>query len=203
MRVHSPSTSFIGYFSRRSLCTSSRTEAPLAQCEPRLIGLSQLGSWPIHTPLDTSAVTVQPTAQCVQMFLWIVTVAPGAGGGPAFALRTLVSGSVPRAARPPAARPERSKKARRSTCLLGSPAKVATDGWRFCRSVLLISMIASPLARITVDAVIGFHVIAFLVARLLLFGVAFGVGFRLDDKRRCGGGRRTCAKPNKELTAFE
>src|SRR2546429_9527754 len=110
MRVHSPSTSFIGYFSRRSLCTSSRTEAPLAQCEPRLIGLSQLGSWPIHTPLDTSAVTVQPTAQCVQMFLWMVTAAPGAGGGPAFALRTLASGIAPRTAEPPATKPDRRNK---------------------------------------------------------------------------------------------
>src|SRR2546425_5057779 len=45
-----PLTSFIGYFKRRSPCTSSRTEAPLAQCEPRLIGESQPGSWPIHTP---------------------------------------------------------------------------------------------------------------------------------------------------------
>src|ERR1051325_12248541 len=106
-RAHWPLASFIGYFNRRSLCTNSRTEAPLAQCEPRLIGLSQLGSWPIHTPLDTSAVTVQPTAQCVQMFLWMVTVAPGVGGGPAFALRTLVRGSVPRAARLPAASTER------------------------------------------------------------------------------------------------
>src|SRR6185437_6117194 len=96
-RVHSPLTSFIGYFRRRSLCTNSRTDAPLAQCEPRLNGLSQLGSWPIHTPLETSAVTVQPTAQCVQTFLRISTAAPGAGGGPASALRTLVSGSAPSA----------------------------------------------------------------------------------------------------------
>src|SRR6476660_2114327 len=102
MRVHLPSTSFIGYFNRRSPLTSSRTEAPLAQCEPRLIGLSQLGSWPIHTPFDTSAVTVQPTEQWVQIFLRMVTAAPWAGGGPAFALRTPPSGSVPSAARPPA-----------------------------------------------------------------------------------------------------
>ena len=127
MRVHWPLTNFIGYFSRRSLCTSSRTEAPFAQCEPRLIGLSQLGSWPIHTPLDTSAVTVQPTAQCVQMFLWMVTAAPGAAGGPAFALRTLVSGKVPKAARPLAARPERRKKARRSRCLFEPLAKAANE----------------------------------------------------------------------------
>src|SRR3954451_22381643 len=103
MRVHSLPTSFIGYFSRRSLCTSSRTEAPLAQCEPRLIGLSQLGSWPIQTPFDTSAVTVQPTAQCVQTFLRISTCAPFDGGGPALALRTPATGKVPSAASPPAA----------------------------------------------------------------------------------------------------
>src|SRR6185312_17054914 len=91
-RCHWPPESFIGYFRRRSPETSSRTEAPLAQCEPRLIGLSQLGSWPIQTPFDTSAVTVQPTAQWVQILLRIVTAAPGAAGGPAFALRTLPSG---------------------------------------------------------------------------------------------------------------
>src|SRR5690348_18217411 len=103
MRVHWPLASFIGYFKRRSLCTSSRTEAPLAQCEPRLIGLSQLGSWPIHTPFATSAVTVQPTAQWVQTLLRRTAVAPEGGGGPASAFRTVVSGSVPRAASPPAA----------------------------------------------------------------------------------------------------
>src|SRR5512144_428375 len=118
MRVHWPFTSFLGYFRRRSPLTSSRTEAPLAQCEPRLIGLSQLGSWPTHTPLTTSAVTVQPTEQCVQMLLR--TVAPSVSGpaAAASALRTVVSGKAPSVARPPAARPERRRKARRSTPLL-------------------------------------------------------------------------------------
>src|SRR5580700_5955934 len=111
-RVHWPLTSLSGYLSRRSLCTSSRTEAPLAQCEPRLNGLSQLGSWPIHTPFCTSAVTVQPTEQWVQMLLRISTGAPLAGGGPAFALRTVFSSSAPTAARPPAVRPERRRKVR-------------------------------------------------------------------------------------------
>src|SRR6185312_17506229 len=114
MRVHCPLAIFIGYFRRRSPDTSSRTEAPLAQCEPRLIGLSQLGSWPIHTPLATSAVTVQPTEQWVQMLLRMVTAAPAGGGGPASALRTVVSGILPSAARPPAAMPERRRKVRRS-----------------------------------------------------------------------------------------
>src|SRR6267378_5583167 len=112
--VHWPFTSFIGYLSRRSPCTSSRTAAPLAQCEPRLIGESQLGSWPIHTPFATSAVTVQPTEQCVQMFLRMVTCAPPGGGGPAFALRMVASGSAPSVARPPATRPDRRRKLRRS-----------------------------------------------------------------------------------------
>jgi hypothetical protein len=35
----------------------------LAQCDPRLIGLSQPGSWPTHTPFDTSAISVQPERQ--------------------------------------------------------------------------------------------------------------------------------------------
>src|SRR5579864_236255 len=114
MRVHCPLASLSGYLSRRSLCTSSRTEAPLAQCEPRLNGLSQLGSWPIHTPFETSAVTVQPTEQWVQMLLRTVTCAPAAGGGPASALRTEPSESAPSVARLPAARPERRRKVRRS-----------------------------------------------------------------------------------------
>src|SRR5438309_226748 len=90
-RVHWPFTSFSGYFSRFSPETSSRTEAPLAQCEPRLNGLSQLGSWPIHTPFETSAVTVQPTEQWVQMLLRTSIAAPLAAGGPASALRTPAS----------------------------------------------------------------------------------------------------------------
>src|SRR5262249_27447903 len=114
MRVHWPLASFIGYLSRRSPDTSSRTDAPLAQCEPRLIGLSQLGSWPIHTPFATSAVTVQPTEQLAHTFLRIATRPPAASGGPAFALRTEPSGRAPNAATPVATRPERRKKLRRS-----------------------------------------------------------------------------------------
>ena len=71
MRCHSPPTFFIGYLRRRSPCTSSRTDAPLAQWVPRLSGLSQAGSWPTQTPSCTSAMTVQPTEQWVQMFFLI------------------------------------------------------------------------------------------------------------------------------------
>src|SRR4029077_7901111 len=109
IRVHWPLTSLSGYLSRRSPCTNSRTAAPLAQCEPRLIGLSQLGSWPIHTPFCTSAVTVQPTEQWVQMFLRVSTGAPGLGGGPASALRTPPRGRGAARASPPGLKPGASQ----------------------------------------------------------------------------------------------
>src|ERR1700689_5317750 len=101
MRLHWPFVIFIGYLSRRSPETSSRTDAPLAQCEPRFIGLSQLGSCPIQTPLATSAVTVQPTEQWVQTLFLMTTPLPAGGGGPACACCTEPRGSVPKAARPP------------------------------------------------------------------------------------------------------
>src|SRR5262245_58340629 len=78
------------------------------------MGLSHPGSWPIHTPLATSAITVQPTEQWVQKFFRNVTCAPAGGGGPASALRTEPSGRLPSAARLPAARPERRRNVRRS-----------------------------------------------------------------------------------------
>src|SRR5262245_32089141 len=159
-RVHCPFTSFIGYLSRRSPCTNSRTAAPLAQCEPRLIGDSQPGSCPIHTPSDTSATTVQPTEQCVQMFLRMVTAAPGLAGGPASALRTLASGKLPSAARPPATRPERRRNDRRSRPTSDWPGSACASAPRRAkRSVRLISMAASPSLRggIAVDAIEGLH----------------------------------------------
>src|SRR5437763_14412728 len=115
IRAHSPLTSFNGYLRRRSPETSSRTAAPLAQCEPRLIGLSKLGSWPIQTPLATSAVTVQPPAHWVQMLLRIATLAPAVGGGPAAAFLTPPSGRVPSPANPPATSPERSLNPRQAS----------------------------------------------------------------------------------------
>src|SRR5881227_1795020 len=146
-RIHWPLTSFIGYFSRRSLCTSSRTEAPLAQCDPRLIGESQLGSWPTHTPFSTSAVTVHPTAQCVQMLLRTVAPAESGPATAASALRTLPTGSVLSAARAPPATPERRRNARRSRPPVCPARASATELRRpeperwFC--VLLISTAAS------------------------------------------------------------
>src|SRR5437588_2075852 len=176
MQVHWPPTSFTGYRSRRSPCTSSRTAAPLAQCEPRLIGLSQLGSWPIHTSFCTSAVTVQPTAQCVQMLLRIATGAPGFGGGPAAALRTPDNGSAPSEARAPAASTERRRKVRRSRPPTWLASVAASVPRRLSRSVRLISTTSPPSLRISVYPVIGSHVLALSVPRLAFLLVRFGTG---------------------------
>src|SRR5437588_1400646 len=203
--VHWPFTSFIGYLSRRSPCTSSRTAAPLAQCEPRLSGESQLGSWPIHTPFATSAVTVQPTEQWVQMFLRMVTCAPAGGGGPALALRMLVSGSAPSVARLPATRPERRRKLRRSRPPPDWPCSAAASAPRRAwRSVLLMSMDASS-ARIAVDPIEGLHVFGLPVAGLALLVVCFRVGVgcageRPGTRRRDG---RSGAERPQEFAAAE
>src|SRR5689334_13791121 len=183
---HSPLTSFIGDFSRRSPCTSSRTEAPLAQCEPRLIGLSQAGSWPTQTPFCTSAITVQPTEQCVQMFFLISVGAPTIFG-PACALRTEPSGIRPIAAPAPAARPDRRRNVRRSRTSDARPAAIP------CKRALpadpslrFINMCVVP--SITVDAIVVLDVIGFLVARLDALGLGL-VRHSLAARERHNGCR--------------
>src|SRR5918997_1767509 len=138
MRCHWPLTSLVGYFRRRSPPTVSRMAAPLAQWVPRLMGLSQLGSWPTQTPFCTSAVTVQPTEQWVQMFLRISTGADGDAGPAAAALRTDPNGIAPTAASPPTARPDCLRKVRRSRVPAARPAV------RACSLLRL----ASPLLRL-------------------------------------------------------
>ena len=157
----------------------------MAQCEPRLIGESQLGSWPTQTPFTTSAVTVQPTAQCVQMLLRMVAPDVSGMAAAASALRTPVSGNAPRAARPPAVRPDRRRNVRRSRpleCVASVAASVPRRAWR---SVRLISTGASSgLGRITVHAIVGLHVIGFPVTGFSFFIV--GLAVRLG-----GGGERS------------
>jgi hypothetical protein len=63
MRWYLPFTSFIGYLRRYSPWPCSRTEAPLAQCAPRLMGESNTGSCRTQTPFSTTASTAQPTEQ--------------------------------------------------------------------------------------------------------------------------------------------
>src|SRR5256885_15262215 len=134
----------MGAFSRRSPCTSSRTAAPLAQCEPRLIGESQAGSCPTQTPFCTSAITVQPTEQCVQMF-FLTSVGAPTILGPASALRTEPSGIKPSAAPAPAARPERRRKVRRSSTPEARPAAAPCQtGPLAAPSFCLLHMLVGP-----------------------------------------------------------
>src|ERR1700747_3580322 len=126
------------------------------------------------------------------MFLRVSTGAPGLGGGPASALRTLPSGSAPSVASPPAARPGGRRKLRRSSAppdwLASAAASVPR---RASRSVRLISTAASLLGRIFVDAVIGLDVVAQPVARLVFVLLRLGrlrVG-RERHRGRAGAGR--------------
>src|SRR4051794_32107617 len=198
MRCHSPFTSFIGYLVRRSPCTSSRTEAPLAQCEPRLSGLSHAGSWPTQTPFWTSAITVHPTEQCVQMFFRISVGAPTTSG-PACALRTEPSGSRPNAAPAPAARPDLRRNVRRSSTPEARPAAIP------CKRALpadpslrFINMCVVP--SIAVDAIEILDVIGFLVAGLDALGLRV-VGNRFAACQRCAGGCRDSRSAHQEETA--
>src|ERR1700730_1886678 len=119
---HLPLTSFIGDFSRceSSCIPCSRTDAPLAQCAPRLSGESNTGSCRIQTPFWTTASTEQPTEQWVHT-VRLVTVSP-ASPFPS-ALPTRLNGSWLANAPAPATRPERSKTARRSIVGVVAPAR--------------------------------------------------------------------------------
>ena len=162
-RVHWPLTSFIGYFSRRSPCTSSRTAAPLAQCEPRLIG-----DVPAGLLADPHAVRDFGHDRAADRAVRADVLADGdlrrrrGGGGPASALRTLPSGSAPSAARPPATRPERRRKARRSSAAVR--LALQRGGERAAARLTFRSLDqhgCSPSARIPVDAIEGLHVLGF------------------------------------------
>src|SRR5438876_182889 len=144
MRVHLPSTSLVGYLSRRSPCACSRTEAPLAQWAPKLNGLSKPGSWRVHTPFCTVAMTVQPTEQWVHTVLTDL-VSPAGAAGAASALLVMPPFVANTAPSPPAATPERRRKLRRSRKGL-SPlgASLVSPVPRLVPFDFLISMVPLP-----------------------------------------------------------
>src|SRR3979490_669933 len=115
MRWYLPFTSFIGYFRRRESCVMpwSRTAAPCAECEPRLIGESNPGSWPTHTPFCTTASTAQPTEQCVQT-VRLISILPWPGIASACALPIMLNGNCAAKAPAPSVTPERLRNVRRS-----------------------------------------------------------------------------------------
>src|SRR3954469_11731132 len=116
-RFHFPASSFIGYFRRCESCVMpcSRTEAPLAQCAPRLIGESNTGSWRTHTPFTTTASMAQPTEQCVQTERFTSALPSSAL---ACASPIMLKGSCEATAPAPSVIPERLRNARRSIVLL-------------------------------------------------------------------------------------
>src|SRR5690606_2532932 len=121
MRCHLPPTSFTGYLSRCESCVMpcSRIEAPLAQCEPRLIGESNTGSWRTHTPFSTTASMAQPTEQCVQTVRLTSTfLSPEAW---ALASWTMLNGSWEATAPAPMVTPERFRNVRRSIVFASTP----------------------------------------------------------------------------------
>src|SRR5262252_3476530 len=124
MRWYLPFTSFIGDFSRCecSVMPCSRTEAPLAQCAPRLSGESNTGSWRTHTPFCTTASTAQPTEQCVHTVRFTSTLP--ALSSAASALPIILNGSCVAKAPAPAATPERLRKARLSSVLASIPERL-------------------------------------------------------------------------------
>src|SRR3954462_879058 len=114
MRFHLPPSSFIGYFRRCESCVMpcSRTEAPFAQCAPRLSGESNTGSWRTHTPFCTTASMAQPTEQCVQTVRFTSTLPVCSSF--ASALPITENGSCEATAPAPTVTPERLRNDRRS-----------------------------------------------------------------------------------------
>src|SRR5690242_8906165 len=106
----------------------SRTAAPLAQCEPRLIGESNTGSWRTQTPSTTIALIEQPTEQWVQT-VFFTSVLPGLALAWAFASPIMLSGSCEAKAAAPAARPEPLRNVRRSTVFAPSAAAARASGF--------------------------------------------------------------------------
>jgi hypothetical protein len=123
-RWYLPFTSFIGYFSRCecSVMPCSRTDAPFAQCAPRLSGESNTGSWPTHTPFCTTASMAQPTEQCVHTER-LTSILP-ADGSAASALPIMLNGNWLANAPAPAATPERFRKVRRSIVFASIPERL-------------------------------------------------------------------------------
>src|SRR6266705_2927977 len=191
---HLPLTSFIGVLSRCefSWMPCSRTEAPLAQCEPRLSGESNTGSCRTHTPFSTIASTAQPTEQCVQTVRFTSTLSPLSSA--ASALPIMLNGSCVANAPAPTATPERFKKARRSMVFASIPERLRDRRlWPEERcagapaDVLVSSMVTPPRSDFC-GVVVAADVRGFLIALAAPLVVACG-GLGCDRFDRLGGDR--------------
>ena len=146
--------------------------APLAQWVPRLIGLSHAGCWRVHTPFSTSAMTVQPTEQCVQTFFRTSTAAPAleplASAARTESSRTmLIIASVP--AKTGTAKKRAAVKCAygggcREDARLGTPNLLLSASDQHGLRSLRLRLRLSPLVAIG-PVVERFHVFGFAVAR--------------------------------------
>src|SRR5438105_4480285 len=105
----------------------SRTEAPLAQCAPRLSGEANTGSCRIHTPFCTTASIEQPTEQCVHTVRF-TSICPLVSSSFASALPIIEKGSCAATAPAPTLTPERFRNVRRSMVVASIP-----EGFREAR----------------------------------------------------------------------
>src|ERR1051325_3517471 len=140
---HLPPSSFTGYFRRCESCVMpcSRTEAPLAQCAPRLSGESTTGSWRTQTPFCTTASMAQPTEQCVHTVRFTSSL-PSSAFASASPIR--LKGNCDATAPAPTVTPERFRNARRSIVLIvGRPRE--RRAWGTAWPVALrVSSMAAP-----------------------------------------------------------
>src|SRR5688572_15286316 len=180
MRRYLPSTSFIGYL-RRCECSvmpCSRTEAPLAQCAPRLMGESNTGSWRTQTPSTTIASIAQPTEQCVHTER-LTSVLPVLAC--ALASEITLSGSWLAKAAAPAAIPEPLRNERRSNVRAPSAEAARASGstfWALASDLRVSSMAgSSDFGRLVVlQDVVGHVVAARLVCRCCELGASRRLG---------------------------
>src|SRR5205823_3682430 len=201
-RFHFPPSSFIGYFRRCDSCVMpcSRTDAPFAQCAPRLSGESNTGSWRTHTPSCVTASIEQPTEQCVHTvrFTSSLPASPLASARP-----IMLNGICDTTAPAPALRPVRLRKVRRSIVLASTPDNPRAR--RGCGAALLVALrvnsmaVSSDLGR----AVVVAHVLARLIAARCTLVVRCRSrlgGWRLTRHDRGGGGDSASPGSQKEVT---
>src|SRR5688572_10396447 len=196
-----PFTSFIGYL-RRCECSvipCSRTEAPLAQWAPRLIGESNTGSWRTQTPSVTMASIEQPTEQCVQT-VRLTSVLPVLAC--AWASEITLSGSWPANAAAPAAMPEPFRNVRRSKVRAARAETARRSGstlWALASDLRVSSMAgSSDFGRLVVlQDVLGGVITARLVRRrcglLPAHGLGAGGHGRGDSRGAQAGGKQEVA----------
>src|SRR3954471_10318055 len=169
----------------------SRTEAPLAQCPPRLSGESNTGSWRIHTPSCTTASIAQPTEQCAQTER-LTSILPLVSASFASALRITENGSCEATAAPPTPTPERLRNVRRSIVLAPTLDTARASRARGASWVVALRVSSMAVSSDLGGAVVVVHVLARLVAarRTLVVGRN---GLRGGRFRRHDGGGGGCA----------